>query len=191
MKNAFRTTAIAVGLATMISAGAMAQGMGGGKMDRGSTGGKGKMAPLMSAVFMKALERPEFVQSIGLSDGQVTKLKSLGEEMKNDTQKSRAALAPLEKELQAMMEQDKPDIAKVEALIEKIGGLRTDMQKTSVRTMLEMKATLTAEQIAAIKEQAKRFADSKKGKKGMKGRMGRGGGARGGNDSEADDSSGF
>lgn len=163
-----------LGAALLITTGALAQGMGngsGGKMgNRGDMGGM-QDVPFLSMMLIKALEKPEFVQKVGLTESQVSKLKDMAEQKKEALEKSKAILDPLQKQLTEAMESDTPNIASIEVLIDKIGYERIESHKQGIRSMLEMKKVLTKEQVATIKDIVKQYGPNRMGDgSGNKGR---------------------
>lgn len=172
MKIANAKMVAVLGAALLITTGALAQGKGSGSGERqGMRGDMGSDAPVLSMMLIKALDKPEFVQRVGLSESQVSKLKDLAEQQKATRENSKAMLEPLQKQLTDALNADSPNIASVETLIDKIGYERIESQKQGIRSMLEMKNVLTKEQTATIKELVKEYGPKRMGDdSGKKGR---------------------
>lgn len=163
MKNTIMKAVAALGIAILVATGASAQGYGNrANNDSGNDMDFIKGAGI-SMKLIKALENPEFVSLVGLSDAQVSKLKDLAATQKEAREKSMAAIQPLQKQLKEAIESDSPNIAAVESLIDKIGYERTESQKSMVVGMLEMKSVLTADQLVKVKEIVKQYAEKRMG----------------------------
>jgi Spy/CpxP family protein refolding chaperone len=67
------------------------------------------------------------------------------EEIRSQLQKAR-------QDLRAMLRQDKPDEAQVLAQAEVVGGLETAQRKQALHTWLTVRALLTPEQRASLRE---------------------------------------
>lgn len=131
-------------------------GMGGGKgmgpgagMEMPMGGGSGILARLGDL-----LDNPEFIEQIGLTDAQVEKLKSLRSNTMKAQIRAEADIKILRLELDDLLDQDKPDLKKIDAKIDEIGKKETEMKKTMIHAMLDGKAVLTDEQLAKLKKMA-------------------------------------
>lgn len=103
---------------------------------------------------------------LGLSDEQVSKLKALKSETEKHMIRTKADLKILEVELHDLLGENKVNVKDVDSKIEKIGELRTEIQKVHIHTRLDARKILTPEQLEKLHQQ--------KGKKEMhEKRMGR------------------
>jgi Spy/CpxP family protein refolding chaperone len=173
MKKKFMLAAMAF-LATVIVFAAVSLSMGekgDGGMMSGPGGGKG-MGPGMNmgfgmdagpgmdggpAIFDKIgalLNDPEFIDQIGLSADQVEKLRTIHSTLMKSQIRSEADIKIMRMELDELLDQKKPDKAKIDAKIDEIGKKETEMKKNMAHAMLDCKAVLSEEQCAKIKKMA-------------------------------------
>ncbi len=92
-------------------------------------------------------------EDLGLSDEQITQLKSLKNEAEKKRIRNEAEMKILKIELRDLVHQDKTeDLKAVDAKIEKIGALFTTMKKNHVYARLDAKKVLTPDQQKKFKE---------------------------------------
>lgn len=163
MKTMVMKTVAAFGIAIMVATGASAQA-GGARGNNGSGDDMDFMKGAdISMKLVRALDNKEFVALVGLSDAQVSRLKDMAAAQKDAREQHIAAIKPLMEELKEAMQSDSPNISSVESLIERIGYERTESQKSAVVGMLEMKAVLTADQLATVKEIVQQYSQKRMG----------------------------
>jgi Spy/CpxP family protein refolding chaperone len=142
--------------------------MGGGMM--GGDRAPGHEGPLLSLML-------DMKDQLGLSLQQVKTLRDLRTAFEKEAIQRGAEIRLAEVELRETLEQDQVDLARAEALVRKIAGLRADMRLSRLRTVEKGKAILTPEQLAKFREAGHQMARS-----GMRGHgmMGSPGGPGGG-----------
>jgi len=91
----------------------------------------------------------------GASDAQRDKIGDIRDAAMREMIRKEADVRIAEIDLRKLVEADKPDRAAVEEAIERIGALRTMMQKTQTLAMLDARDVLTPEQRAKL-EKARR-----------------------------------
>ncbi|HOC92250.1 MAG TPA: hypothetical protein PKH33_07775 [bacterium] len=183
------TSAIAV---LIVSAAALSMGMrdgGLGSGGRGSGGHAGMMGMktgmmggdmLGLGIFEKALDNPQLVAEIGLSEAQLTRIQNVITDQRKASIAAHAELQTLMVDLDNLMRQDSASLTSIEAKIDDIGLKQTAIHKNSVRTTFEIKKILTKEQIDKIKEiAAEKMKERRKDRDGKRGegneRKGKGG----------------
>ncbi|MEE9166518.1 MAG: periplasmic heavy metal sensor [Candidatus Neomarinimicrobiota bacterium] len=87
---------------------------------------------------------------LGLTDEQVSKLRALKSETEKRMIRTKADLGILEIELHDLLREDKVNVKTVDSKIEKIGELRTKMQKAHVHAGLDARKMLTSEQLKKL-----------------------------------------
>ena len=81
-----------------------------------------------------------------LTPDQVTRLEGLRNDFARDAIRRGAEVRIAELDLGTLLEQDPPDMAKVEAKVREVAQLRADLRIARLRTIEQGKAVLTAEQ---------------------------------------------
>ncbi len=122
--------------------------MRGGRMDGEGGGPEG--------LLLRALERPEVVAALGLSEETVQTLKAAAHEQSVAMIDLRAEMEKTALEQARLLAQPQVDEAAVMAAVEKLGALRIDAAKRQVRQVLLIKQLLTPEQLAKVREFAQR-----------------------------------
>lgn len=112
----------------------MGQGMG-----RGMGMGRGKGHPGMMFAMLD------------LSDAQKAKMRDIHENAARAQIQARADMQIARMDMRKLMRADRPDQGAINAQIDKMGQMRTAMQKTRVATMLEARAQLTPDQLKKMK----------------------------------------
>lgn len=115
--------------------------MAGGPMGRmgGMMGGHMAERPLISL----ALQNED---QLGLTSDQVKALESLRSEFEKEATRRSADLQISEIELSELLRAEPVDLAKVEAKLRQVEGVRTDIRLSRIRTLEKGKALLTPEQ---------------------------------------------
>lgn len=111
-------------------------------------GGGGHKGPLISLMLM-------WKDQLALSADQERSLRELRGGFEKESIKRTAEIDVAELELKGLLEADKVDIAKVEALAKKIAMLRADLRVARIKTIEAGKAQLTPEQHEKFKRLAR------------------------------------
>lgn len=156
------TTMLALGVALPASA-QMMGGMGGGMMQGG--GGMGHMmgqsgGPMHGDRMDMARphEGPQVTmllhhrQELGLNAEQVRKLQDLRTAFAKDRERKSAERRVAEIDLNALLEQDQWDMARVETAVKQIATLRADLRLARLKTIQAARALLTPEQLEKLKQ---------------------------------------
>jgi Spy/CpxP family protein refolding chaperone len=94
----------------------------------------------------------EKINALNLDDATRTALHKALDEGQGAQADIRSQLQKARQDLRAMLRQDKPDEAQVLAQSEVIGGLETKQRKQALHTWLTVRAMLTPEQRASLRE---------------------------------------
>ena len=94
----------------------------------------------------------EMKDELGLSNEQVSKLRALKSQTEKRIIRIKSDLEILELELQDLLQDNKVNVKAVDSKIEKIGELRTEMQKVHVHVRLDAQKVLTSEQLKKLHE---------------------------------------
>jgi len=129
----------------MMGGGMMMPGMG-----PGMPGGRGGQAlshqgPLITIMLNHA-------QDLGLTLEQQQKLRDLRTEFAKESERRSAEVRVAEIELDALLEQDRWDLAKIEAKIKQIASLQGDLRLSRLRTLDAGRAILTPGQLERLKQ---------------------------------------
>jgi len=162
MNKAYLTVAAAI-VAGLLAGDALAQcpgaeGRHGGEGKRGGPGGR-------EAFLVKMITHKDVAEKVGLTDEQVTTLKDSVYETRKKLIDLKAELEKAGMEQAKLLSGDTIDEAAVMAAIDKTAGIRTEMAKLHVKSLIMVKQTLTPEQIDQAKEHM-RGALKKKGSRG-------------------------
>lgn len=95
---------------------------------------------------------PEMARELNLTTEQREKMKAARERQARKAIQARADIQLARLDLHKLMQADKPDTRAIETQIDKIASLRTELEKSRVATMLEIRASLTAEQQKKLRE---------------------------------------
>lgn len=126
--------------------GGMGMGMGRGmRLHRGMGMGRG-----MGRGFGMAFAR------LDLTDAQREKLEGIHERQQRKAIQARADLQIARMDLRKLMRADAPSATAINAQLDKLGRMRTEMQKSHVATFLEARALLTPEQLKQLRERGPR-----------------------------------
>lgn len=90
-------------------------------------------------------------KEIGLTDDQVTKLKTIQLELDRARIKTEADIQVAERELAALLEDDKADLAGIEAKVKQSASLQVGLRMTAIKARRDAMALLTLEQRAKEK----------------------------------------
>jgi len=94
----------------------------------------------------------EKIDALNLDDATRTAVHKAIEDGRVAQDDIRSQLRKAHRDLQAMLQGDKPDEAQVAAQSEVIGGLETAHRKQALHTLLTIRGLLTAEQRASLRE---------------------------------------
>ena len=94
----------------------------------------------------------EKIDVLNLDDATRTAIHKAIDEGRAAQDDVRSQLRKARQDLRAMLQQDKPDEAQVLAQSEVIGGLVTEQRKQALHTLLTVRALLTPEQRASLRE---------------------------------------
>lgn len=111
----------------------MAMGMGHGMGMRRGKGGPGAHAAMMFGM-------------LDLSDAQKAKMREIHEKQERAQIQSRADLQIARLDMRKLMQAENPDATAINAQVDRMAKLRSDMAKARIATMLEARMQLTAEQ---------------------------------------------
>lgn len=92
------------------------------------------------------------VQQLDLAPEQKTKVQAILDAAKEERAKARLERRDAFDQMRALLEQDAPNEAAVLSQADKIGALETEAHKSMLRTLLAVRAELTPEQRAKLKE---------------------------------------
>jgi len=85
-------------------------------------------------------------EELGLSDDQFEQLQELKTEHRGEMKSNREAVQALRTEVKTELKKEEPSISETDRLAEEIGELHTEMTKSLVAHLLEIKEILTPEQ---------------------------------------------
>ena len=103
-------------------------------------------------------------KDIGLTEEQVTKLKAMSLELDKTRIKAQADILVAERELRALVQDDKADLATIEAKLKQSEMMEVDARLAAIKTKREALALLTPQQREKeIAEHEKRMSHGKKG----------------------------
>ncbi len=116
-------------------------------------GAMGRQMMFMKEIMM-LMRSPETLKEVGLTEEQINELKTIGEDMRESSMANREKRDELQNQLQEVLDQDTPDQAKAFELVEQMGQLDIEMQKSMVSLQLKYKVIVPKEQREAIKQKA-------------------------------------
>ena len=90
------------------------------------------------------------LERVGLTDAQRAKIDDLHDASLRRIIRIRADLAEAELDLRALVQADAPDAGRVDAAVDRVGALRTELHRAHVKEMLAVRALLTREQRAKL-----------------------------------------
>jgi Spy/CpxP family protein refolding chaperone len=148
----------------MMGGGSMGPGMGPGM--GGGPGGRDMSheGPLISIILDQK-------QEIGLSLEQEKRLRDLRTEFSKESARRTADIRVAEIELEALLEQEKWDLSKIEPKVKQIATLQGDLRLARIKTLEAGRAVLTPQQLERLKQVGHRMRGL-----GGPGLMGPGGG---------------
>lgn len=111
----------------------------------------------------------KYAKGFGLTDEQVAKLKALQLDLDRTRIKTEADIMVAERELQALLEDEKSDMAAIEAKVKQSEELEVGLRMAAIKAKREAKALLTPEQREKLKAAHDRMKGyGKEGKEGGK-----------------------
>lgn len=166
MKKLFLVSMLAIGIAFSGSAFAGSECSGGqcpmksGACDKGGPdckkGGsdcdKGGGCPILGKIMKKAHFFLENKSEIGLSEEQVSKIKAIKLATKKSEVKMGADMQLFMMDLDAKLGEEKVDVAGISSMIDEGMAAMATSSKTSIQWYADLKAVLTADQMAKAKE---------------------------------------
>lgn len=93
---------------------------------------------------------------LGLEEASLAEIKRLTKESESEIDALRDAVRSLQQDMRGLLSDDVPDEEAVMVQVERIGAAESELQKLRLRTMLQIRAVLTAEQrteLVAIHEE--------------------------------------
>lgn len=171
MKTRLGSLTLAVALGVVTVAGATGARAGQGEQGR-TEGGQPPMSEMMRGPMTEMMrgmpmgqarevlgrERPllslalRHRAELGLSADQVTALEGLIERFRKDAEARLADIEAAERELAALFEAESPDLGQVQAKVLAVEKLRADLRIARIKTIVEGRAGLTAEQRKKLEE---------------------------------------
>jgi Spy/CpxP family protein refolding chaperone len=97
------------------------------------------------------LPPPEVIERLNLSEAQRTKLDDLLDTERRKTIRTEGDLRIAELDLQKRVESDKPDTDAIDEAIARLGGLRTELLKARVATLVAFRGLLTTDQRSKLR----------------------------------------
>jgi len=128
-----------IGLVAIVYAQPMFKGMGQG---RGMGQGKG----------LNLLQNPKVKEKLQLTDDQINKIKEVNQDIQKKLIELRAKDEIANIELQSLLDSASIDKKAVEAKIDELGKIKTEIQKTEINRRIAMKEIFTPEQQQKIKD---------------------------------------
>ena len=105
----------------------------------------------------------EKIDALNLDDATRTAIHKAIDEGRGTRDDIRGQLRQARRDLRAMLQQDNPNEAQVLAQSEVIGGLETEHRKQALHTLLTVRALLTPEQRASLREAMRPYGPWKRG----------------------------
>lgn len=106
-------------------------------------------------------------EMLNLTPQQRESIRKIRYESQREMIRARAELQLARLDLRQLTEQHRPDMKKVSAAIDKVGGLEMKLKKSRIMMMLKMKAVLTPEQAAKAAELRRQRRARWGGRRGM------------------------
>ncbi len=103
-------------------------------------------------LLLKALERPEVVAKLGITEATVKALRESAETQRTGLVDLRGRMEKAALAQARLLAADDVDEAAVMAAVEELGALRTEMAKLRIRQLLLIKQHLSPEQLAKVRE---------------------------------------
>jgi Spy/CpxP family protein refolding chaperone len=126
--------------------------------------------PSSYAEFRGIFKNKKIVEELKLSDDQVETIKELLKSNEKKMIQLRADTEMKEIDLREILDEDEPDESKAVALVKDIMKLKTDQKVLKIRELIQIKKTLTPDQIEKFHEikheHGKHMKGMRKGKKG-------------------------
>jgi Spy/CpxP family protein refolding chaperone len=131
--------------------GGMGGGMMGGMMGQGGMreGREGRMMSHEGPLITIMLEHS---QDLGLNPEQEKKLRDLRTEFSKESVRRTADIRVAQIELNALLEQDQWDVAKIEPKVKQLATLQGDLRLARIKTLAAGRAVLTPQQVEKLKQ---------------------------------------
>src|SRR5574341_1537512 len=94
----------------------------------------------------------EHAQELGLNPEQEKKLRELRTEFAKESERRTADVRVAEIEVDALLEQDQWDLAKIEPKVKQAAALEGDLRLARIKTLAAGRAVLTAQQLEKFKQ---------------------------------------
>jgi Spy/CpxP family protein refolding chaperone len=101
----------------------------------------------------------EHSQDLGLNPEQEKKLRDLRTEFSKDSVRRTADIRVAQIELNALLEQDQWDVAKIEPKVKQLATLQGDLRVARIKTLAAGRAVLTPEQVEKLKQVGHRMRE--------------------------------
>lgn len=131
----------------MMGGGMMGGMMGRGGMHEGHEGREGRMMSHEGPLITIMLEHS---QDLGLNPEQEKKLRDLRTEFSKESVRRTADIRVAQIELNALLEQDQWDVAKIEPKVKQIATLQGDLRVARIKTLAAGRAVLTTQQVEKL-----------------------------------------
>jgi len=95
-------------------------------------------------------------EGLDLTEAQRKKLAEIHDAQNRSSIQARANLEIAQLDLRKLIRADKPDQKAINAQIDRIGTMRTSLQKSRIASLLEARAVLTPEQLKQLRERRER-----------------------------------
>jgi len=159
--------------------------MGGMRNMRGMMEGMQKRRRMMQGELPDKYRGPNFYlklsSDLGLDDSQVQKIKAIRMELVKQSSQVQSRLIVSRAELRDMLDSDNIDLAKAQAKVTEISGLRSDLLAAGLKARVEATRVLTDEQRKKVREMPRPRLGEGRMRQGGGGWMPGGGPLRGNN----------
>jgi Spy/CpxP family protein refolding chaperone len=153
-KTSKRSRRVALGLALAAAAALPAVALAKGGGPGGCGGGGHRGGPGMGGPSVERLERR--VERLDLEAKSQAAVYAILDQARSEQRARRSELRTAHEKMRALLEQDSPDLAAVEAQSDAIGALQTAAHKASLRTLISLRPHLTKEQWAELQPPKRR-----------------------------------
>lgn len=94
----------------------------------------------------KHLHKKHLIAELNLTDDQKERITTIRNGHKEKMEPQRKELRQLRTEIAEMKRSEQPDTKKIDAMIDRSAGMRAEMEKSRIRTEMQVEAVLTPEQ---------------------------------------------
>lgn len=110
----------------------------------------------------------KFKDDIGLTTEQVKRIEKIQETQKEYSIKKQADIDIKKLKLNTYLKEDRIERGKIENMVREIGNMRTDLQIQHINGLLDLRETLTPEQIKKLEDLKSNWMNQRMGKRKMK-----------------------